>query len=743
MPKKNIPESDNGFWDWLFYAFIVIALAFGVWKLYDIRDTITGFFGDISTYTWDNFGWGILLILLIICTLIFLVWRRHFTLIFRYWYRTLGIMVALLAVWGIFTFNNIGGNVGEVIISSEHTAWGGLRVALLFILSFVLIFPRAALWLIRRSKNLIADYRANRKEKTAKKPVIYERVLKTKEPEQQQTVIQLGEEEPPEQKKTGTKEKAPVTTTSPKGLKQIAQDVWKKYGQSSSVKTVGGWKLPPVEILDDSGDTEYGQADNVQRARRIEEALRSYGVEAKVVQINAGPTVTQFGLEPGWDIKTREVKERDKDGNLQVRVEEVSRTRVKVDKITALANDLSLALAAQTIRIEAPIPGKPVIGIEVPNTVSGIVSLRSVIESNSFQKLSAKTKLAIALGKGAGGEAGVGDLAKMPHLLIAGATGSGKTVCLNACICSMLMQNTPDDLRFIMIDPKRVELTPFNSIPHLAVPVIVNSEKAVEALRWLEMEMDSRYQMLAKAGARNIDGYNKNRQGREKMPFLILIVDELADLMMTGSDEVERILCRLAQLSRAVGIHLIVATQRPSVDVVTGLIKANFPTRISFAVTSQVDSRTILDSVGAEKLLGRGDMLYMPTEAAKPKRLQGCLVTDPEAERIVYFWNSQKVEDLTQIKIEPIPGQLPGVHQPPKDPMMGAARILAAEHGDISTSFLQRKLQIGYPRAARIKELLDEEMAKAAEIKPAEQSITPPSPPEEESDDDEETREEN
>jgi len=742
MPKKSKPESDNSFWDWLFYAFVVIALAFGVWKLYDIRDNITGFFGDVSSFVWDNFGWGILVLLLVIFTVIFLVWRRHFAVIFKYWYRTLGTIVALLAVWGILAFNNIGGSVGDGIISSEHTAWDGFRIALLLILSFALIFPRVVLWLIRRLKALIAAYRASRKEKTAKKPVIYEKVLKAKEPEQHQTVIQLGEEEPPEHKKV-VKEKEPLTATSPKGLKQIAQDVWKKYGQSSSAKTVGGWKLPPVEILDDTGDTEYGQADNVQRARRIEEALRSYGVEAKVVQINAGPTVTQFGLEPGWDIKTREVKERDKDGNLQVRVEEVSRTRVKVDKITALANDLSLALAAQTIRIEAPIPGKPVIGIEVPNTVSGVVSLRSVIESSSFQKLSAKTKLAIALGKGAGGEAGVGDLAKMPHLLIAGATGSGKTVCLNACICSMLMQNTPDDLRFIMIDPKRVELTPFNSIPHLAVPVIVNSEKAIEALRWLEMEMDSRYQMLAKAGARNIEGYNKNRQGREKMPFLILIVDELADLMMTGSDEVERILCRLAQLSRAVGIHLIVATQRPSVDVVTGLIKANFPTRISFAVTSQVDSRTILDSVGAEKLLGRGDMLYMPTEAAKPKRLQGCLVTDPEAERIVYFWGSQKVEDLTQIKIEPIAGHLPGVHQPPKDPMLEAARILAEEHGDISTSFLQRKLQIGYPRAARIKELLDEEMVKAAETKPPTEAVPPPAVPDDEPEEDEDTKEEN
>ncbi|GAH01601.1 unnamed protein product, partial [marine sediment metagenome] len=257
----------------------------------------------------------------------------------------------------------------------------------------------------------------------------------------------------------------------------------------------------------------------------------------------------------------------------------------------------------------------------------------------------------LALGKGAGGEAIAADLSRMPHLLIAGATGSGKTVCLNSIVCCLLLYNTPNEVKFIMIDPKRVELTPFNSIPHLATPVIVDTNKALSTLRWLNQEMDKRYQKLATAGARNIEGYNRNKQGDERLPYLILIIDELADLMMAGFDEVEHILCRLAQLARATGIHLVVATQRPSVDVVTGLIKANFPTRVSFAVTSQVDSRTILDMGGAEKLLGRGDMLYMPTEAAKPKRLQGCYVSDAETERLVYFWGSQQREEAS-LKIE-------------------------------------------------------------------------------------------
>ena len=570
------------------------------------------------------------------------------------------------------------------------------------------------------------------------KPVTYKKVIPQSKDTAPLEAAAITEPVLVKEKKPAVKEKEAPTVPAQRGLRQIAQDVWKKYGQSAGAKEVDGWRLPPIDILDDISEVEVGQADNVQRARRIEEALKSYGVEAKVVQINAGPTVTQFGVEPGWDIKTREIKERDKDGNVQTRIEEVSRTRVKVDRITSLSNDLALALAASSIRIEAPVPGKAIIGIEVPNTISSAVSLRGVIETSVFQKLAVKSKLTLALGKGAGGEAGVADLTKMPHLLIAGATGSGKTVCLNAIIACLLMQNTPDELRFIMIDPKRVELTPYNSIPQLAVPVIVSIDKAIEALRWLNQEMDNRYQELARAGVRNIEGYNKTRSGKNKMPYLVLVIDELADLMMAGFDEVEHILCRLAQLARAIGIHLIVATQRPSVDVVTGLIKANFPTRLSFAVTSQVDSRTILDSVGAEKLLGKGDMLYAPTDAAKPKRLQGCFVADSEIERLVYFWSSQNFAEVTPLKIEAMPASsVPGSHEPPKDALLVEARKIAEEHGgQISTSFLQRKLQIGYPRAARLKELLDEEFSKENQESP---TILPPEPT---PTDDEEPREE-
>ena len=472
------------------------------------------------------------------------------------------------------------------------------------------------------------------------------------------------------------------------------------------VVTMGGWQIPPVDVLDKPKEIELNREEMDKRARLIEEALDSYGVEGKVVQINTGPTVTQFGVEPGWVRRYRKVVD-DKGEEHQ---EEVSRTRIRVDRITALSNDLALALAAPSIRIEAPIPGKSMVGVEVPNSAFGSVSLRSVIESTSFQKMQAKTKLAVALGKGAGGESVAGDLTKMPHLLIAGSTGSGKTVCLDSIICCLLMHNSPDDLRLLLVDPKRVELVSFAEIPHLAFPVVVDTDKAVKVLRWLNVEMDRRYREFAKAKARNIELYNRDRAPGESMPYLVLVVDELADLMMAAFDEVEHTLCRLAQLARATGIHLIVATQRPSVDVVTGLIKANFPTRMSFAVTSQVDSRTILDTVGAEKLLGRGDMLYLPSEAGRPKRLQGTFVSDAEMERLVQFWAGQRRQEKAIVDLEQVGGpEGAGQKLAAADPMLAEARKLAAEHTQISASFLQRRLRIGYPRAARIMEELEME----------------------------------
>jgi S-DNA-T family DNA segregation ATPase FtsK/SpoIIIE len=635
------------------------------------------------------FGYGLIIIAIAVGTLVWVAWRRQFSVVKQRWNWVLGGISLALAVWGILAFFTVGGKVGQSIIHAPDPG-GGLRVAGLILLGIIFIIPGQC-W------NAAKDgWRLLTKGLRPRLRGIFSRSR------QVGTKAVSSETTSPE---VGTVDEAEAASTQRR--ERSAPPVWQS--EHEPILTAGGWHLPPIDILDKPVEMKLDKDAIDQRARLIEEALASYGVEAKVVQVNIGPTVTQFGVEPGWDKKYKEVREKGRNGSYETKVEEVSRTRVRVDRITSLANDLALALAAPSIRIEAPVPGAPVVGIEVPNTVFGSVALRGAIESAAFQKIRARSKLAIALGKGAGGEAIAADLTKMPHLLIAGATGSGKTVCLNSVICCLLLHNSPDDVRFIMIDPKRVELVTFNGVPQLLAPVVVDTDKAIKALRWLNQEMDSRYRQFAKAGARNIEGYNKDRAPGEGLPYLVLLIDELADLMMTASDEVEHTLCRLAQLSRATGIHLVVATQRPSVDVVTGLIKANFPTRISFAVTSQVDSRTILDMVGAEKLLGRGDMLYMPTEASKPKRLQGSFVSDAEIERLVYFWGNQRQITVSSVDFDEVAERPLGAQiAAPPDPLFEEAKRMAQEYKHISISFLQRRLRIGYPRAARLFEALQQ-----------------------------------
>ncbi len=668
---------------------------------------------DWMTGTWEGllsiFGLGLIPTAVFLGVIIWMIASGRFSIFTKYWKWWLGGIPLTVAAWGILVFlspghgvighHSLGGDIGKNIITEDYFI-GALRLIGLVFLGILIIVPH---WTWRMLSGL---FKSIGKVFLLLGQAIKRTFQRPPKVEAEQTPREIEYSKPEPSVREPVPEPAPIIN-APKAAEAPKHEAWEP-GKRQPVVTAGGWQLPPISILDEPTEVELSKNEIQKRAQLIEEALGSYGVEAKVVQINVGPTVTQFGVEPGWDRKYKEIRERDKNGETQVRSEEISKTRVKVDRISALASDLALALAASSIRIEAPVPGKSIVGIEVPNTSFGLVNLRGVIESASFQKAGAKSKLAIAMGKGAGGETVAADLARMPHLLIAGATGSGKTACLNSTICCLLIHNTPDDVQFIMIDPKRVELVNFNSLPHLIAPVVVDADKAVLALRWLNQEMDNRYQKFAQVGARNIEGYNKNRQSGESMPFIVVIIDELADLMMTAFDEVERTLCRLAQLARATGIHLIVATQRPSVDVVTGLIKANFPTRISFALTSQVDSRTILDSAGAEKLLGRGDMLYMPTDAAKPKRLQGTFVSDAETERVVYFWGNQRRPEAEPVRFEDL-SQLTSTEKSSEDSIMESARQLAKEHKYLSTSFLQRKLRIGYPRAARIMEKLEEE----------------------------------
>jgi S-DNA-T family DNA segregation ATPase FtsK/SpoIIIE len=473
------------------------------------------------------------------------------------------------------------------------------------------------------------------------------------------------------------------------------------------VRIIGGedteWRLPSIdEVLDVSLSGEITEEDLAERARIIEETLNSFGVPVNVVEVNKGPVVTQFGVKPGYIIR-------------RVRGEE-KRMKVKVSKIQGLSNDLSLALAASPIRIEAPVPGRNIVGIEVPNQSISMVTLRSILESEEFEVM--KAPLKIALGQDVSGRAVAASLARMPHLLIAGATGSGKSVCVNAIICSLLFQYTPDDMKFIMVDPKRVELTIYNGIPHLIDDVITDVETVVAVLGWAVREMENRYKKLQKAGARNIEAYNARMvsKGKPKMSYTVIVIDELADIMMMAPDEVEKLIVRLAQMARAVGIHLVLATQRPSVNVVTGLIKANFPSRIAFAVTSQIDSRVILDTPGAEKLLGRGDMLFMRPDSAKLARLQGAFVSDGEVHRLVRYWRGQRSAGAEEVDEGPVT-QRPlwedvvsqAKTQAKRDVLYDEAVRVVQESGRASVSLLQRRLQIGYSRAARIIDQMEED----------------------------------
>jgi len=438
----------------------------------------------------------------------------------------------------------------------------------------------------------------------------------------------------------------------------------------------------PIKLLNLSSDVPRG-GDIEATKEKIRRTLENFGVEVEMSDVSVGPTVTQYTLIPAEG--------------------------VKLSRIIALNNDLALALAAHPIRIEAPIPGKSLVGIEVPNKRIAKVTLREVIDSREFRKT--RSPLPLALGKDVAGRAWTLDLDKMPHMLIAGATNSGKSVAINCLLISLMYRNNPDEVKFILVDPKRVELSLYNDIPYLLTPVITDVQKTINALRWIVGEMDKRYTVLAEAHCRNISEYNQ-KNSDNSMPYIVLVIDELADLMAVAAQEVEGAIVRLAQMARAVGIHLVLATQRPSVDVITGLIKANITSRIAFAVASQTDSRTIIDKAGAEKLLGRGDMLLITPEITKPKRLQGAFVSSEEVGRITSYIKKQvsEVEYVEEV-IQAKKGiSVAGDHSSEEsDPLLTEARQLVIQAGKASASYLQRRLRIGYSRAARLLDFLEEE----------------------------------
>jgi DNA segregation ATPase FtsK/SpoIIIE, S-DNA-T family len=453
---------------------------------------------------------------------------------------------------------------------------------------------------------------------------------------------------------------------------------------STSMDKKRVWKKPPLEILEDSEKISADRGNVKENAEKIEKTLDSFGIVARVSEINMGPAVTQYALEVSLG--------------------------TKLSKITNLANDLALALAAPTgqIRIEAPIPGRSMVGIEVPNKSSEGVTLKEILASDVLK--GDDSKLAVPLGLDVSGQSITADIKKMPHVLIAGQTGAGKSVLLNSWICSFLFRATPDEVRLILVDPKRVEMVPYNGIPHLLTPVIHEPKKVISSLNWAINEMDRRYKLFSDVGVRNIDGYNE-MAGFQSLPYILIVIDELADLMLFAAADVEDSICRIAQMARATGIHLILATQRPSVSVLTGLIKANIPTRISFAVSSMIDSRVILDTPGAEKLLGKGDMLYIPPTQAKPIRIQGPFISDQEIGRLTEFLKNQgEVSYDEKVITQPVAvsgSKSTVVDGEERDEIFSEAARLVVDAKKASASLIQRRLKVGYARAARILDQLE------------------------------------
>ncbi len=530
----------------------------------------------------------------------------------------------------------------------------------------------------KTAREIKAKDKAPQKKSAEKEPVILEPDISEITNEETPLELVIGDIKKTREKPRPVRETAPVRTEeAERGLQEIV------IKGSTPVKPHLKYVYPPYELLcediSDGGNTKNYRNQVLEGAKKLEETLTSFGVSAKVVNVTRGPTVTRYELSPS--------------------------AGVKVSRIVNLSDDIALNLAAPGIRIEAPIPGKAAIGIEVPNKEVNMVRLRDVIESNEF--VQHPSKLAFAVGKDVSGEIIISDISKMPHLLIAGATGSGKSVCINSLIVSLLYKSSPEEVKLLMIDPKVVELGVYNGIPHLLIPVVTEPKKAAGALNWAVQEMVNRYKLFADKSVRDIKGYNElmAKTGEQQiMPQIVIIIDELADLMMVAPNDVEDAICRLAQMARAAGMHLVIATQRPSVDVITGVIKANIPSRISFAVSSQIDSRTILDMAGAEKLLGRGDMLLHPVGKAKPIRVQGANITDAEVERVVEYVKTQGNAEYDDNIIEEINSEdTPVGHESNDiDELLSRAIELVIEAGQASVSLIQRKFKVGYARAARI-----------------------------------------
>ena len=712
------------------------------------QDVLYNTLSSWQKFLTEYFGIGVSIVILWFCFFIgVIVSKRIWFRKASYWIASFPLVFFLLAsstylddvfhlieklqLYDYFVADiSMGGIVGRQLVGNTNnsTVFPIIRIIGLGLCMVVVIFPRGSMTLVAKGTRvvmylLLAFIKFVRDRKQIKSTDNMISGTENSKPvriklSQQENINQLHDFA---EINEGIISKNTSSSTESNNLKQTKLDINLNKDLNLKKDNLYSGEIPSTDILETIVEKGISEKEIEETSKKIKTTLADFGIDIEIGEVQSGPTVTMYGIIPGWIIRQKKVPSLDSNGKpilddngkkIFHMIEE--KTRVKVDNIISREKDLALALKTPNIRLETPVMGKSLLGLEVPNSTPSIVSMKSMIECFAFQKVyNQQLGLPIVLGKNNSGEAEVMDLTKMPHLLIAGSTGSGKSVFINAVICCLLMSMSPEKLKLILIDPKRVELTPYSGVPHLVVPPVVETEKVVTVLKSVISEMLDRYRRMQEVQAKNIEAYNKKTG--ENMPYLVVAVDELADLMMTASFDVEQSICRLAQLGRATGIHLIVATQRPSVDVVTGLIKANFPTRASFGVTSHIDSRTILDTTGAEKLLGKGDMLYLGVDDSRPTRIQAVYVSDDEINEIVKFWeNTQISEDgfsLQLLSDDSNSTDTEGsnlINGMSEDSLIEKAIIISRTDKRISTSLLQRKLRIGYPRAARLMDQLEE-----------------------------------
>lgn len=656
----------------IYNLFAIIFLGATVVEILSIINS-SGSFGPVYNLLQINFG--SLYYLFPIVTLLLGLFSLKFKFFLSKMHVLLGFIVFYFSLLGLIKSGAIGMQLYAILDQIIGTAGSNIIYILGIVIGVIVFFDKSIDEILEAIGSIGGVFKKLFPRKTLVNSFNSKRII-----------VKNGKEDLEEKRKNEEKfdkEKSvpKINISTPTGFE--GPDKILKTASLNNIPN-GIWTLPSLDLLTDNQNQKADRGDIKKIAGTIEKTLQSFGIDAKVAEVNLGPAVTQYALEISLG--------------------------TKVSKITSLTNDLALATEAPTgqIRIEAPIPGRNLIGIEIPNKSLEIVSLKTMLSSSLMKN--SKSKLTVAMGLDVSGNPVVGDITKMPHLLIAGTTGSGKSITINAFITSILFRASPSEVRFIMIDPKRVELTTYNGIPHLLHPVIVEPDQILSALRWALKEMDDRYKKFAELGVKNLDSYNE-LAGLQNLPYVVIFIDELADLMAYAPVEVEDAIARLAQMARATGIHLVVATQRPSVDVITGLIKANIPTRIALTVASLVDSRVILDTPGAEKLLGRGDMLYIPPNQAKPNRIQGTYVSEKEVQKIVEYLKRKNPEvnytdEITQQTPKVMGGFVNGGGKVDDD--LGAAVRIVCQLDKASASLLQRKLSIGFAKAGRIMDKLEE-----------------------------------